>query len=142
MKTFNVYLTFNGNCEEAINFYKNILGGEIITKQTFGESPMPSEENWKNKIMHVHYKADGIELMASDSMPEQPVNAGSNISLSINLTDEAEQTKIFNALAEGGKVTMPLADQFWGARFGMLTDKFGYHWMLNCQKPQSQQQPS
>ena len=142
MKNLNVYLTFNGNCEEAINFYKKILGGEIITRQTFGESPMPSEENWKNKIMHVHYKSEGIELMASDSMPDQPVNAGSNISLSINLTDEAEQTRVFNALAEGGTITMPLADQFWGARFGMLTDKFGYHWMLNCQKPQPSQQPS
>jgi PhnB protein len=141
MKNLNVYLTFNGNCDEAINFYKKILGGEIITKQTFGESPMPSEENWKNKIMHVHYKSEGIELMASDSMPDQPVNAGSNISLSINMTDEDEQTRVFNALAEGGTITMPLADQFWGARFGMLTDKFGYHWMLNCQKPQTSQQP-
>ena len=142
MKTLNVYLTFNGNCEEAINFYRNILGGEIITRQTFGEAPMPSEENWKNKIMHVHYKSENIELMASDSMPNQPVKSGENITLNISLTDENEQTRIFNALAEGGTITMPLADQFWGARFGMLTDKFGFHWMLNCQKPQTSQQPS
>ena len=142
MKTLNFYLTFAGNCEEAINFYHKIFGGEIVTKQTFGESPVPSEENWKNKIMHVHYKSDGIELMASDAMPGQPVNAGSNISLSLNFSDETEQNKIFSALSEGGNVIMPLEDQFWGARFGMVTDKFGFHWMLNCPKPQASQQPA
>src|SRR5215217_4920070 len=142
MKTLNVYLAFDGNCDEAINFYKKVLGGEIITRQTFGEAPMPSDENSKNRIMHIHFKSENIELMASDSMPGQPVSSGSNISLSINLTDENEQTKIFNALAEDGTITMPLADQFWGARFGMLTDRFGFNWMLNCQKPQSSQQPA
>ncbi|MFI5136087.1 MAG: VOC family protein [Chitinophagales bacterium] len=138
MKNLVVYLTFAGNCEEALNFYKNALGGEIIMKQTFGESPVPSEENWKNKIMHSQFKAEGIFFMASDNMDGKPVATGANISLSIDVSDENEQTKIFSALAEGGMVTMPLEDTFWGARFGMLRDKFGIVWMLNHDKPKQQ----
>jgi PhnB protein len=135
MNSFNVYLTFAGNCEEAINFYKECLGGEIISKQTFGEAPMPVDENYKSKIIHIDFKSGDIHLMASDAMPGQPVIAGTNISLSINLTDEKEQEIIFNKLSTGGKVTMPLENTFWGAKFGMLTDKYGFNWMLNCTKP-------
>jgi len=136
MKNLVVYLTFPGNCEEALNFYKKALGGEIIMKQTFGESPMPSEESAKNRIMHSQFKADEIFFMASDSMPGQTIHPGENVSLSINFTDENELARIFNALAEGGNVTMPLQDTYWNARFGMLRDKYGIAWMLNYDKPQ------
>lgn len=131
MRQFNVYLTFPGNCEEALNFYKNCLGGEIGTLSRFGDSPVDAPEEHKNRVMHAEFKADGIFFMASDSMPEHPVGPGDMVTLSINLTDAQDQETIFNRLAEGGTVTMPLEKTFWGAMFGMVTDKFGIHWMLN-----------
>jgi len=131
MKQLNVYLAFPGTCEEALNFYKTCLDGEIVSISRFGESPVETPEAYKQKIMHAEFKADGIFFMASDGMPGQPVPPGDMVSLSINLTDAQEQETIFNRLAEGGKVTMPLETTFWGAVFGMVTDKFGIHWMLN-----------
>lgn len=134
MKQLNVYLTFAGNCEEALNFYKNALRGEIISIQRFGDAPMPSPEEHKNKIMHSEFKAEELYFMASDGYPGFQSVAGNNVTLSINLTDEGEQDRIFNSLSEGGKIGMALQDTFWGARFGMLADKFGINWMLNCEK--------
>jgi PhnB protein len=131
MKQLNVYLAFPGTCEEALNFYKTCFGGEITSMQRFGDSPVESSEEHKQKIMHAEFKADGMFFMASDGMPGQPVPSGEMVTLSINLTDGAEQERIFNSLAEGGKVTMPLGETFWGAVFGMVTDKFGIPWMLN-----------
>ena len=134
MKQLGIYLTFSGNCKDALNFYKNCLNGEIVSMQSFGESPMKVDEKDKNLIMHSEFRSDEIKFMASDSMPGHDVKPGNNISLSVNLTDEKEQTEIFQKLSEGGKVTMPLEDTFWNARFGMLTDKYGINWMLNCEK--------
>lgn len=131
MKQLNVYLAFPGTCEEALNFYKNCFDGEIVSISRFGESPVESPEEYKQKIMHAEFKADGIFFMASDGMPGQPVPPGDMVSLSINTTDAQEQETIFNRLAEGGNVTMPLGATFWGAVFGMVTDRFGIHWMLN-----------
>ncbi len=121
-----------GTCKAAMKFYQECLGGEL-TMQTFGESGQEVPEDYRQKIMHSELKVDNIHLMASDVMPGQSVNQGDNIVLSIQLTDVKEQETIFNKLAAGGTVTMPLQDTFWGARFGMLVDKFGIHWMLNCQ---------
>jgi PhnB protein len=132
MKGFNPYLTFNGNCREALNFYKDCFNGEIQQLMTFGEAKMGDNEQEKNRIMHSHFRAGSIFFMASDSMPQQPVNGGSNVTLNIDFQDVPTEEKIFNKLAQGGKVTMPLQDTFWGARFGMLTDKFGINWMMNC----------
>lgn len=131
MKQLNVYLAFPGTCEEALIFYKTCFGGEITSMQRFGDSPVESSEEHKQKIMHAEFKADGMYFMASDGMPGQPVPSGEMVTLSINLSDGAEQERIFNSLAEGGKVTMPLGETFWGAVFGMVTDKFGIPWMLN-----------
>ena len=134
MKTLNVYLFFNGNCEEAMNYYKKCLGGEIVSVMSFGESNMPIPEEAKNRIMHAELKADNIYIMASDGTPDKQVTIGDNYSLSINCTSEEEQENVFNKLVSGGKVTMPLQDTFWGAKFGMLTDKFGINWILNFNK--------
>ncbi|MFN0013388.1 MAG: VOC family protein [Saprospiraceae bacterium] len=131
MKQLNVYLTFPGNCEEALNFYKTCMGGEIASINRLGDSPMEVAEADKNRIMHAEFKADGIYFMASDSMPGQPIRSGDMVTLSINFTDAAQQDQIYNALAEGGNVTMALQETFWGAMFGMLTDKYGIHWMFN-----------
>lgn len=136
MKQLNPYLAFAGTCREALNFYKDCLGGEILAMSTFGESPMPTSDETKDRVMHAEFKADGVYFMASDSMPDHPVQNGNSISMSLNFTDAQEQQDAFNKLSAGGQVTMPLQDTFWGATFGMLTDKFGINWMLNYQKDQ------
>lgn len=131
MKQLNIYLAFPGTCEEALHFYKDCLGGEIVSLQRFGDAPVESTEDQKQLVMHAEFKADGIYLMASDGHPGQPLQPGEMVHLSINLTDAAEQENIFSKLSAGGRVDMPLQDTFWGARFGMLTDKYGIRWMLN-----------
>lgn len=133
MREMIPYLNFEGKTKEALEAYTQIFGGEITQIQTFGDV-MDAPEDQKNRVMHANFKAEGIHIMASDGRPGQPVPVGETISLSLNLDDEAEQTRIFDALSQGGKVTQPLENAFWGARFGMVTDRFNIHWMLNCQK--------
>jgi len=127
------YLTFAGNCEEAMNFYKDALGAEIILFSRMGDSPMEIPENLKGKIMHARMQIGENELYMSDTFDPSSLNPGNNVSLSIQVDDTVQLEKLFNSLSEGGKVTMPLADAFWGARFGMFVDKFGIHWMFNCE---------
>lgn len=135
MAQITPYLTFDGNCREAMNFYKACFGGELNV-QTFGEAPMESSEADKERIMHAELRSAELILMASDGMPHQALIPGNNITLSVHSKSKEEQEKYFNKLAEGGNITMPLADTFWGAYFGMLTDKFGMHWMFNFQLDQ------
>lgn len=124
------YLNFNGNAAEAMKFYQSVLDGEL-TMQTFGDSGMPIPPEHKDKIMHADLKNDALSFMASDHPPGTKVTFGDNIHMSIIGTDEEKITGYFNKLAQGGKIDMPLAVQAWGDRFGMLTDKFGVHWMVN-----------
>jgi PhnB protein len=84
--------------------------------------------------MHAMFQSGDVIFLASDCMGEQPAQIGNNISMTLNFTDETEQTRLFNALAEGGKITMPLDDAFWGARFGMVMDQFGIQWLFNLPK--------
>lgn len=132
------YLNFNGNCEEAINFYKDVLGGELLFMQRYGESPMAGMAD-DNKVMHCTLKIGDTHIMASDNPQDQPASTGSNISLAIGMNDPAGAEKMFEKLSDGGNVTMPMQETFWAERFGMLTDKFGINWMFNCEKPQSDQ---
>ena len=134
MKRLNVYFTFDGICEIAMNFYAACLGGNIEFMQRFSDAPMETDPSAKDRIMHCTLRAGDIVLMASDSMPDMPVVSGGQVNLSLNFDNENEQTETFNKLAEGGKVTMALEDTFWGARFGMLTDQFGVNWMFNYDK--------
>ncbi len=129
----NPYLNFAGNAEEALNFYKNVLGGEIVNIGRYGESPMPADEDYKNKILHARLVFDDNLIMISDVFKGQQVSTGGNIQLSVEMDDVNKMDEVFNKMADGGKITMPLAEQFWGAKFGMLTDKFGISWMFNCQ---------
>lgn len=134
-KTLSIYLAFPGTCEEALGFYKKSLGGDILSMQRFENTPMENTTDAdKKKIMHAEFKSDDIYFMASDSMPAYPITSGNNVTLSLNFTDEKDQETTFNNLAAGGRINMPLQDTFWGAKFGMLTDKFGINWMLNCEK--------
>lgn len=125
------YLGFNGDCRDAMEFYKSTLGGEL-TLQTFGEVPGDqSAEADKNRIIHAELKSGNIHFFASDSMPGQDVKVGDNVSLCLGGSDEAHLTDLFNKLSAGGTIDMPLEKQFWGDNFGMLTDKFSIHWMVN-----------
>ena len=139
MPKINPYLTFNGNCEEAFNFYKSVFGGEFPYVGRFGEMP-PQEgqpsvtESEKNRIMHISLPiSKETILMGSDSSDAfgHATNQGNNITLSINADSKEEADRIFNQLSEGGKVTMPMDNTFWGDYFGMFTDKFGIHWMMS-----------
>jgi PhnB protein len=130
------YLTFNGKAAEAMKFYHSILGGEL-TMQTFAESKMAQKPEENDLIIHATLKNEGLIFMASDAMPSRQAMFGDNVHMSLGGDDAERLTKIFNGLAEGGRVDMPLAKQFWGDTYGQLTDKFGIHWMVNITaKPQ------
>jgi PhnB protein len=138
MASINPYLVFNGNCEEAFLFYQSVFGGEFPYIGKFKDMP-PAEgnpalsEEDENKIMHVTLPiGDGSVLMGSDSNSASgEVVFGGNISISINTKSKEEADKLFNGLSAGGTVTMPMNQTFWGAYFGMFTDKFGINWMVN-----------
>jgi PhnB protein len=131
----NPYLTFNGNCEAAFTFYAKCLGGKIDAMMphegTPAEAHVPSE--WRKKIMHARMTVGDKVLMASDAPPGhyEPMK-GFHVTLGID--DPAEAEKIFQALAENGTVQMPIQETFWAQRFGMLVDRFGTPWMINCDK--------
>ena len=127
----NPYLHFDGNAEEALNFYKDALGGEIAMLGRYGDSPMPADEDWKNKIMHSRLVFDDNTIMISDTFKGTVAKKEGNVQLNVNVETLDQINKVFAKMAEGGKVTMELQDTFWGARFGMLKDKFGVDWMFN-----------
>lgn len=139
MATVNIYLTFEGDCEDAFNFYKSVFGGEFAYLGRFKD--MPQDENCKpmtdevgNKIMHVTLPISKETcLMGSDTGGEwaSSVNVGNNFSISINAGTKDEADKLFENLSKDGKVMMPMNKTFWGAYFGMFTDKFGINWMVN-----------
>ncbi|MBI5495113.1 MAG: VOC family protein [Deltaproteobacteria bacterium] len=129
------YLNFNGETQQAMKFYQQVLGGEL-TLQRFKDAPgMPVPPGYEEKILHARLEAEGLVIMASEGKPGVQVKAGDNVHLSLNGTDADKLTKVFNGLSAGGHVDMPLARQFWGDTFGALTDKFGIHWMVNVTKP-------
>ena len=137
MTKINAYLTFDGNCREAMTFYQECFGGEL-TIQTVAESPMAEQtpEAEKDKVMHANLTKGDLVLMAADMIEHEGagnerVVQGNAIALSLDCSSEDEINMFFSNLSAGGQVTMPLAEQFWGATFGMLTDKFGLNWMLN-----------
>ena len=133
---FSVYLAFNGQCEAAMNFYKDALGAEMKMMQRYSDSPMPHAPEDANLILHSNMEKDGFILMGSDGSSKHPVTFGDNAAISINFHSDEEITRVFNAISAGGHITMPLQDTFWGARFGMCKDKFGTSWMFNWDKPQ------
>lgn len=135
MAQINSYLTFNGNCREAMTFYQDCLGGELVF-QTIGESPLSSNmpEQMKNCILHSTLSKGALVLMASDMISEQGLIKGNSVSLSLNCSSEEEIKACYAKLSAGGRATHPLEESFWGALFGDLTDKFGTHWILNYTK--------
>lgn len=147
MASVNVYLNYDGNCEEAFNFYKSVFGGEFPYIGRFKDMP-PQEgmtaipEEMGNRIMHVSLPiSKETMLMGSDTGGEwaSSYQQGNNFAVSINADSKEEADRLFNGLAEGGQVTMPLANTFWGDYFGMFTDKFGINWMMSFNEAQQGQ---
>ncbi len=135
------YLFFGGRCEEAMEFYASAVGAKVEFMMRFNESPDSPPPGtlapgFENKVMHSNIRIGRTQIMASDGCDANSKFEG--FSLSLGVTSEEEADRAFNALAEGGKVTMPLAKTFWSPRFGMLTDRFGVNWMINVEsKPGS-----
>ncbi|MGF1636681.1 MAG: VOC family protein [Cyclobacteriaceae bacterium] len=142
MATVSTYLNFTRECEQAFNYYKSVFGGEF-----FGDGPMrfrdmpPQEgmptlqEDDQNLVVHIELKiTGGYSLMGSDC-PESmgiQIKKGNNVHINLQIDTRAESDRLFNALSDGGEVSMPMSDQFWGDYFGACTDKFGISWMINC----------
>ena len=135
MAEINPYLIFNGNCGAAFDFYRSVFGGDFLTKAPYSEMPgsTPLPESEGNLIMHVSLPVgNGTILMGSDGPPSQPpVEIGNNVMLAVIPDSREDADRIFAALSEGGTVKMPMQDVFWGAYFGMLTDRFGINWQIN-----------
>jgi PhnB protein len=131
----NPHLSFNGECEAAFKFYENCLGGKITFMMPHEGSPMADQvpAAWRNKILHATFKVGDYVLTGADVPPDQ-YRKPQGFSLTVGVKDPAEAERAFGALAENGTVQLALQETFWAARFGMLVDRFGIPWMINCAK--------
>lgn len=144
MASVNVYLTYDGNCEEAFNFYKSVFGGEFTYVGRFKEMPPqegqpPLPDDMGNRIMHISLPVSKeTSLMGSDTGGEWASSylQGNNFSISINAESKEEADRLYNGLSVGGQATMPMDKTFWGDYFGMFTDKFGINWMVSFNENQ------
>ena len=135
MKVFP-YLSFNGQCEEAFKYYQERLGAKILFSTTWGDSPMAKEwPDGSKKIMHATLSFDGSEIAGAD-MPPGQYQKPQGFALALAPKSVADAERLFQALAEGGKVEVPLQETFWAARFGQVVDRFGISWMVNCEQSQ------
>lgn len=139
MQGVKPYISFQGNCKEAVEFYKEKLGAEVLFTQTYGDSPMAEHApDNPDAVMHTSFKIGDSVVMACDNVwkeGEWATVMGNNISLAYGTNDASDAESKFEAMSDGGKITMPIQETFWAERFGMLTDKFGINWMFNCDKP-------
>ena len=137
--TLNTYLTFDTNCREAFEYYRAVFGGEFSEMHTFGEGPpemgVPARE--RDLVMHVSLPIGSSVLMGSDSSTTHgpPPVVGTNFSVSVHPDSKEEADRLFAGLSDGGTMTLPIADVFWGAYFGMCVDKFGVRWQINFNYP-------
>ena len=132
MRHIQPYLTFNGNCREAMTFYRDCLGGELFF-QTIGESPMADQlpPEARAFILHATLTSGPVTILASDMVSDSGLEVGNSVSLMIDCSSEEEIRRLYYLLSEGGEATHPLENSFWGALFGDLTDKYGNHWLLH-----------
>jgi PhnB protein len=132
----NTYLNFDGDCEAAFNYYSRHLGGKIVVLMKYADGPMaertPPEA--RDKVMHARYEVDGFSLMGTDCTAEHPYRPINCAYVLVNLDDAAKAERVFTALADGGKVEMPLQETFWAHRYGVARDRFGVPWMVNCER--------
>lgn len=127
----NPYLIFNGEAATVIEFYKKALGAKVDFQQTYGDSSIPCQDDWKQKIIHSRVLIQDNIVMIADAMPDNRVTMGDNIQLALKFEADNGIDSMFKLLSQDGTVKMPLQKTFWAEKFGMLTDKFGIHWMFN-----------
>ena len=133
--SLSTYLTFDGNCREAFEFYRSVFGTEFVVLTTFAEAPEDMEvpEAHRDKVMHVTLPIGSSVLMGSDNDPSgSPVVVGNNFSISVDTEGRQESDDLIGKLSAGGAVTMPMQETFWGSYFGTCTDRFGVNWMVSC----------
>jgi PhnB protein len=136
MKAINAYLNFDGRAREAMEFYHRVLGGSLSIR-LFEQMPGTMEGVDPDKVLHARLESGPVVLMASDTPPHMTVTFGTNVWLSIDCESMEEIQRLFAGLGEGGEVKMPLEDRFWGAHFGMISDRFGVNWMFNYDLPKA-----
>ena len=131
----NPYLMFNGQCEAAFKFYERCLGGKIDALMPHEGTPAAEHvpANWRNKVLHARMVVGDTVLMGSDSPPND-YQAPKGFSVTLQIKEPVEAERVFHELSEQGTVQMPIQQTFWASRFGMLTDRFGIPWMINCEK--------
>lgn len=135
MPVLDSYLFFNGNCAEAMRFYERTIGGHLERVMTYADSPDPQQcgaAGAADRVMHACLRVDGRALMASDAPPGHPMAPMAGFALSINYEKVQDAQRVFDALSQGGSVTMPMQKTFWAETFGMLTDRFGTAWMVGA----------
>jgi PhnB protein len=132
----NTYLMFSGQCAEAFHFYERVLGGTLMRMNTWGDSPMAAHAppGWGEKILHARLEFGDQLLMGADGPPDH-FRQPQGFSVSIQASDSDEAERLFTALSEGATITMPIQKTYWSPRFGMLVDRFGIPWMVNCDDP-------
>jgi PhnB protein len=134
IQEINPYLVTNGNGQEAVQFYQDALGAEVLSLQTFGDMPegdKPLPEEAKNLLLHAHLKIGKSMLMISDTFPGSPYQVGDHLSIAIMISDSEKTKEVFSKLEEGGKVEMPLQQTFWSPLYGQVQDKFGVLWQVS-----------
>lgn len=125
------YLAFNGNCQEALNFYSNLFDAKVVNTQSYENKEMDIPENYRQKLQHAELKGNNIHFMAYDAAPDTPINHGNQVHMSIDADSIDEAENLFSSLANEGKVHHDFKEREWG-HFGRCTDKFGINWMVNC----------
>jgi PhnB protein len=132
----NPYLNFPGTCEEAMNTYAKVLGGEVVAMLPYGDMPGDHSvpEDMRKKIAHARIVIGDQVIMASDVGPDR-FKPMQGVSVTLNIPEPDEAGRVFDALADGGTAIMPMEETFWARRFGVLVDRFGTQWMVNCEKP-------
>jgi PhnB protein len=134
----NPHLAFNGECEAAFRFYEKCLGGKLSFLMSYGDSPMAAEVpgDWKEKVVHATLEVGSYRITGADVPPGQYSRPdGFSVALNVAAAEEAEQ--VFRGLSEGGTIQVPLQETFWAVRFGMVVDRYGIPWMVNCGRPQN-----
>lgn len=131
MTSVQTYLIFSGNCEEAVKHYCDVFGGKIQLTQRYKDGPTDVSSDWRDKILHLNFIIRGEQLMASDGFPGNMPSIGNNVQISVNFKKDEVIDEMFSKLSHGGRITMPLQNTFWKARFGQLVDRFGVSWMFN-----------
>ncbi|MEW8971966.1 MAG: VOC family protein [Mesobacillus sp.] len=132
------YLVTNGNGQEAVKFYQEALGAEVVSLQTFGDMPpnpeYPLPEEAKNRVLNAQMNIGNAKLMLSDTFPGHPFQLGSQVTIALLLDNASEAKEIFEKLQVDGKVTMPLQETFWSPAYGQVTDKFGVEWQVSTEE--------